>query len=127
VRGATTIRSYQMVNMTASSQMISGIGSGLSGRRKPANHLKNGKSVIRRYHVCGNHRNKGTAACKANGINADLAESHVLGHLSQLVTQPRILADLVRRLNDTRQVETVPLKAELEILRRRTDQFNARQ
>lgn len=91
------------------------------------NKLKSGQTVIRRYYVCGNHRNKGKAVCQANGINADKVEALVLKRLSDLVQKPKVLQDVVKRMNENRDRSAGPLRAELEVLDRNLAQIETRQ
>ncbi|MBK5241693.1 recombinase family protein [Clostridium sp.] len=77
---------------------------------------KDGTYNVNRYYVCGNWRNKGTAACNSNGIRADYAEEYVLSRVKDVVFSERILKDIVKNLNRERKDIIVPLEKELEHL-----------
>jgi site-specific DNA recombinase len=82
------------------------------------NVLKDGTVVIRRYYVCGNFRSKGASVCRANGVNADAVEAHVFDRLEDAVTRPKVLRDVVQRVNARRAARAAPLRQELESLAR---------
>ena len=65
------------------------------------NRLKDGSFVIRRYYVCGNHRNKGATVCRAHGVNAGTIEDAVMARIRAAVERPKVLRDVVRRINDS--------------------------
>jgi site-specific DNA recombinase len=79
---------------------------------------KDGTYKITRRYVCGNWRNKGTAACHSNGIRADYAEEFVLSRVKEVVFNEKILKDIVKNLNKERKDTILPLEKELEQLTR---------
>jgi site-specific DNA recombinase len=86
----------------------------VAGRTKKK--LKDGTFKVTRYYVCGNWRNKGTAACNSNGVRADYAEEHVLSRIKEVVFNEKILKDIVKNLNRERTDIIKPLEKEQEQL-----------
>lgn len=77
---------------------------------------KDGTYLITRYYVCGNWRNKGTAACNSNGVRAEYAEEYVLSRVKEVVLNEKILKDIVKNLNKDRKNIIKPLEREVEQL-----------
>lgn len=78
-------------------------GAGMVGGYTTAKR-KNGTSKRYIHYVCSHYHNKGQAACKPNHVQAAAVEGEVLSRLKQLITHPRLLRDIVNRVNDqTRQ------------------------
>lgn len=73
---------------------------------------KDGTYNVTRYYVCGNWRNKGTAACNSNGVRADYAEEYVLSRIKEVVFSEKILKDIVKNLNRERKDIIIPLEKE---------------
>lgn len=88
----------------------------VAGRTKKKR--KDGTFSVTRYYVCGNWRNKGTAACNSNGVRADYAEEYVLSRIKEVVFNEKILKDIVRNLNRERTDVVKPLEKEQEQLTR---------
>lgn len=76
------------------------------------NRLKNGTFIIRRYYSCSNFRNKGSAVCHANSVGADYAEQYVLDRIREVISEPRILQDLLETINHRKSNTIGPLKQE---------------
>ncbi|NFL95083.1 hypothetical protein FDB73_01625 [Clostridium botulinum] len=77
---------------------------------------KDGTYLITRYYVCGNWRNKGTAACHSNGVRDDYAEAYVLTRIKEVIFNEKRLKDIVKNLNSQRKDVIVPLEKEQEQL-----------
>lgn len=86
----------------------------VAGRTKKKR--KDGTYLVTRYYVCGNWRNKGTAACNSNGVRAEYAEEYVLSRIKEVVFNEKILSDIVKNLNRERKDIIVPLEKEQEQL-----------
>ncbi len=86
----------------------------VAGRTKKKR--KDGTYNITKYYVCGNWRNKGTAACHSNGVRAEYAEQYVLSRVKEVVFNEKILKDIVKNLNKERKDIIVPLEREQEQL-----------
>lgn len=86
----------------------------VAGRTKKKR--KDGTYLVTRYYVCGNWRNKGTAACHSNGVRADYAENYVLARVEEVVFNEKILKDIVKNLNKERRDVIAPLQKEKEQL-----------
>jgi len=86
----------------------------VAGRTKKKR--KDGTYLVTRYYVCGNWRNKGTAACNSNGVRADYAEEYVLSRIKEVVFNEKVLKDIVKNLNRERIDIIKPLEKEQEQL-----------
>ncbi|WP_238904417.1 recombinase family protein [Clostridium sp. YIM B02506] len=86
----------------------------VAGRTKKKR--KDGTYNVTRYYVCGNWRNKGTAACNSNGVRADHAEEYVLSRIKEVVFNEKVLKDIVKNLNRERKDIIIPLEKEQEQL-----------
>lgn len=67
---------------------------------------------IYRFYQCGQYKAKGSTACKAYSINADVAEKQVLDELRLTVEMPYFIDKLVETLNDQRLHAEQPLVEE---------------
>jgi site-specific DNA recombinase len=86
----------------------------VAGRTKKKR--KDGTFSMTKYYVCGNWRNKGTAACNSNGVRADYAEEYVLSRIKEVVFNEKVLKDIVKNLNREREDIIKPLEKEQEQL-----------
>ncbi|HFJ9387310.1 TPA: recombinase family protein [Bacillus nitratireducens] len=77
-------------------------GQGMIGHKIKKN--KNGTEYIR-YYQCGNFHYKGSAVCKSNLINADIAEEYVFKKIEEITSKPTILQEIVDRVN--RDIKTL--------------------
>jgi site-specific DNA recombinase len=73
-------------------------GSGMIGSYTTATR-KNGSVKRYVYYICSKYHNKGSAACKPNHVQALAVENEVLNRLKQLITHPRLIGDIVDRVN----------------------------
>ncbi|PEJ09100.1 recombinase family protein [Bacillus wiedmannii] len=85
----------------------------VAGRVKK--QLKDGSIKIIRYYHCGVWRNKGTAACRSNGIRADKIEKLVFERINKVVMNGKILKDTVSKLNLNTKNKIKPLEEELNM------------
>ncbi|MEB9441256.1 recombinase family protein [Bacillus cereus] len=85
--------------------------------------LKSGDIKIIRYYQCGAWRNKGTAACRSNGIRADKIEELVFERINKVVLNDKILNDTVSKLNENVQNKIKPLEEELNIINKNIQRF----
>jgi site-specific DNA recombinase len=70
--------------------------------------LKDGSKVVRRYYVCSNFRNKGSRVCNSNSVRADIAENFVVERIGEVACQPKVLEDIVKKINQARTKDIVP-------------------
>ncbi|TCP52557.1 site-specific DNA recombinase [Tumebacillus sp. BK434] len=77
-----------------------------TSRRKTGN-------VTLLYYTCGAFKNKGSAVCKANTIRKEVAEDYVIKRLKEVILQPSILEDVVKKINATMSGKIKPLEDEL--------------
>lgn len=84
---------------------------------------KTGEVVNRLYYSCGAFRSKGSSVCSANSIRKQEAEEEVLKRITQVLTKEHILKAIITKINHKLSTRTVPLKAELERIRRQLEQL----
>lgn len=65
------------------------------------------------YYVCGNYTNKGPTACKANAIPASPVEVETLSRFQNMVTNNRLLSEIVTRINRSSREAEAPLREQL--------------
>ena len=83
------------------------------GAHRIRDTLKDGTVVNRRYYVCNNFRNGGRRVCSSNSVRADLVESFVFQRLAEAVQRPKVLEDVVRKINKDSSQSIAPLQKEL--------------
>jgi site-specific DNA recombinase len=83
------------------------------GAHRVRDKLKDGTVVVRRYYVCNNWRNGGRRVCSSNSVRADKVENFVFERLAEVVGKPKLLEDIVTKLNKDRTKSVVPLQKEL--------------
>ncbi|WP_083677863.1 recombinase family protein [Paenibacillus sp. FSL R7-0337] len=86
------------------------------GAHRVCDTLKDGRKVVRRYYVCTAFRNGGRRVCSSNSVKADDVERYVFDRLAEVVQRPKIVEDVVRKLNKDRTVNVVPLQKEQEAI-----------
>ncbi|MGO0062792.1 hypothetical protein ACTID9_22680 [Brevibacillus fluminis] len=84
------------------------------GLRSIANQLNT--VVIRRYCVCDKFKNNGSRACSSNSVRADFVESYVMERIAEVVLQPKVLDDVVNKINKDRTKSVTPLQKEIVLL-----------
>lgn len=88
-------------------------GAGMAGGYTTAKR-KNGTSKRYIHYVCSRYHNKGRAACKPNHVQAAAVESEVLDRLKGLITHPKLLRDLVDRVNHRTRLRLKDLSVQLQ-------------
>ena len=78
------------------------------GAHRIRDTLKDGTVVVRRYYVCNNFRNRGSRVCSSNSVRADMVESFVFERLAEVVKKPKLLEDIVAKLNKDQDKERCP-------------------
>lgn len=76
------------------------------------NKLKDGTKKRIRYYSCGNFKNKGSVACKANSIRADYAEEYVYQRIKETLINDKVLKLLVEKANKESKERILPLLQE---------------
>lgn len=87
---------------------------------------KDGTKRRLEYYCCGNWKNKGTAICHSNAIRVDKANDYVFGKLSELLSNDKLVRDIVKNINIDRKNKTDPSKAELQKLTKELDKISAK-
>ncbi|SED13024.1 recombinase family protein [Paenibacillus sp. GP183] len=78
--------------------------------------LKDGSTIVRRYYVCSNFRNKGRRVCGSNSVKAETAENFVVDRISEVVQRPKVLEEIVTKINKNRIKSLAPLQKEVEAI-----------
>ncbi|RNB62017.1 recombinase family protein [Brevibacillus gelatini] len=89
---------------------------GTLGAHRVKDKLKDGTVVVRRYYVCNRFRNNGSRVCSSNSVRADLVEDFVMNRIKEVVLQPKILEDIVNKINKDRSKSVLPLQKEIAAL-----------
>lgn len=76
-------------------------------------YRKNGKVHMNHYYVCGNYTNRGSTACKANAIPASPVETETLSRFQNMITNKRLLNEIVSRINRRSREAEAPLREQL--------------
>lgn len=87
---------------------------------------KTGEIVNRLYYSCGTFRSKGSSVCSANSIRKQEAEEEVMNRLAQVLSKDRILKAIVDKMNHRLATRTLPLQAELELIRSQLEQAESK-
>lgn len=98
-------------------------GGGMVAGRTVKNRKDGSKYTLRYYH-CGNWRNKGSAVCSSNGINADYADEYVFTRLTEVICKEKVLKDIVKSLNSKRKNKIKPLEDELQYMEKRISELS---
>lgn len=112
---------YPLTGLLRCPECGAGMVAGRSSQKR-----KDGTEWIRRYYVCGQFANKGSAACRANSVPADQAEKYVYERLSEVVTKKQILRDVVLNVNRERTGHIQVLQEELTQVDKMIQQATAR-
>ena len=88
-------------------------GAGMVGYHTTARR-KNGTSKCYIHYGCSRYHNKGLATCKPNLLQATVVEGKVVSRLKQLITHPRLLRDIVNRVNDQTRLRLRELGEQLQ-------------
>ena len=87
---------------------------------------KDGTKRRLEYYCCGNWKNKGTAVCHSNAIRVDKANDYVFGKLSELLSNDKLVRDIVKNINTDRKNKVDPSKDELQKLTKELDKISAK-
>ncbi|MFR1905810.1 MAG: recombinase zinc beta ribbon domain-containing protein [Clostridium neonatale] len=87
---------------------------------------KDGTKRRLEYYCCGNWKNRGTAVCHSNAIRADKANEYVFGKLSELLSNDKLVKDIVSNINSTRKAMVDPSKDELEKITKELDKIESK-
>lgn len=85
---------------------------------RTTNRNKDGSKRVLEYYVCGAWKNKGTAACRSNGIRTEYADKYVLNKIGGLATSDQLIKDVVTRINGGLKEKTSPLQKEYGVLKK---------
>ncbi|MFZ5968302.1 MAG: recombinase family protein [Bacillota bacterium] len=87
---------------------------------------KDGTKYTIRYYHCGSFKNKGSSICRSNGIRADYAEEHVFKRLAEVITNEKVLKDIIDSLNNKKKNELKPLEGELQYIEKQLEELAAK-
>lgn len=75
---------------------------------------KDGTKRKHRYYVCSDFHNKGSSACRSNGIKAYDAENLVIGRIKDFLANKEYFISIIQSLNKQSIHSTPKLKRDLE-------------
>jgi site-specific DNA recombinase len=78
--------------------------------------LASGEKQEYKYYVCGRSHRSGAVICSSNSVKCEKFEQAVAERLSQVVQQPEIIREIIRKVNSTRKQRSKPLQEELAVL-----------
>ncbi|MGY3714915.1 recombinase family protein [Sutcliffiella cohnii] len=87
---------------------------------------KGSKGKKYRYYVCGLFHNKGSKACSAHSIRADLAEQQVMEELKRIVSEPYVLNKIIDNVNEQRSEAKTPINEEIKVLQSKLNKVEVR-
>lgn len=93
--------------------MVSGSSKGAKGKKY-------------RYYVCGLFHNKGSRACNAHSIRADLAEQQVFEELKRIASEPHVLKRIIDNINHQRRQAKTPITEEINALQSKLNKVEVR-
>lgn len=85
---------------------------------RTTNRRKDGSKRVLEYYVCGEWKNKGTAACHSNGVRTEYADHFVIGKVSQITNSDKLIKDILTRINGGKNHKSSPIKKEYEVLKK---------
>lgn len=74
---------------------------------------KNGNIHMNHYYVCGDYRNKGSTVCKLNAIPASPVENETMSRFQHMLSNKRLLSEIVTRINHRSREAEAPLREQL--------------
>lgn len=85
---------------------------------RTTNRTKDGSKRVLEYYVCGAWKNKGTAACRSNGVRTEYADEYVINRMATLASSNKLIKDVVARINAGMNNNAAPLRKEYESLKK---------
>lgn len=86
-------------------------------------YRKTQDSVIYYYYICSQYQNKGIVACKSNTVPADRIEKLVIDRIQSLITFPKLLEDIVAKINMGATNEVSPLQMKVTQIDKKLDEL----
>ncbi|TYS18047.1 recombinase family protein [Rossellomorea vietnamensis] len=93
---------------------------------RTTNTNKDGSKRVLEYYVCGAWKNKGTAACRSNGIRTEYADKYVLDKIGGLATNDKLMRDVVAKVNGGLNEKTSPLQKEYKVLKKSLSEIESK-
>lgn len=78
------------------------------------------------YYACGAWKNKGTRICNSNGIRADKANDHVFKKLGKVLSNDKLIKQLVKTVNKERKANVNSARKELEHKEKELQKLNSK-
>lgn len=89
---------------------------------RTTNTLKDGTKKVLRYYSCGAFRSKGSAVCNSNSVRADYAEEYVLNQIKSVMSNSKVMQQIIQRTNQLVFKRKGPLQEELNVLKARIEE-----
>ncbi|EEK91914.1 recombinase family protein [Bacillus cereus] len=84
---------------------------------RTTNKRKDGSKRVLEYYVCGKWKNKGSSACRSNGIRTEYADDYVLNKIAKFANSNTLIKDVVKRINNSYRLTSEPLQKEYTVLK----------
>lgn len=91
---------------------------------RTVNKRKSGEKYIIRYCYCGTFRSKGASVCSSNSVRADAAEEYVFNRIKEVLKGDKILRDIVKNINKSKNKSIKPLQQEAKLLMEKLDKLS---
>lgn len=88
---------------------------------RTTNTLKDGTKKVLRYYSCSAFRSKGSTVCNSNSVRADYAEDYILNRLKYVMSNPKVMDQIIQRTNRLKLERIGPLHEELTVLATRIE------
>lgn len=84
---------------------------------RTTNTRKDGSKRVLEYYVCGEWKNKGTSACRSNGVRTEYADDYVINKIAKFTNNDVLIKDVVGRINNHNHKISEPLQKEYAVLK----------
>ncbi len=87
---------------------------------------KDGTRIRHRFYVCGNFHNKGSKVCRSNSVRAETAEQYVYRRIREVLSDDKLLKQMVKKMNDDNLKKSKPLEKERDDFKKSIKELTGR-
>lgn len=120
-KSKTSIKNYEGNYLLVGLMKCPKCGASMVSTRT-TNTLKDGTEKVLRYYSCSAFRSKGSAVCNSNSVRADYAEDYVLNQIKTVMSNSKVMQQIIQRTNQLIFKKKGPLEEELKVLKTRIDE-----
>lgn len=84
---------------------------------RTTNTRKDASKRVLEYYVCGEWKNKGTSACRSNGVRTEYADDYVINKIAKFTNNDVLIKDVVGRVNKHTNKISEPIQKEYAVLK----------